>query len=115
MPTYTFYNSETEEQWDDLISNDERVTFLEDNPHISQIPGGFVLVGDHIMGAGPKVDGGFTENMQRIAGAHPGSAMADRFGGSTQTHKEIKTRNILSKHAKTVARDGFSASRNKTL
>ena len=44
------------------------------------------------MGAGPKVDGGFTENMQRIAGAHPGSPLADRFGGSTQTHKEIKTR-----------------------
>ena len=115
MPTYTFYNSETEEQWDDLISNDERVTFLEDNPHISQIPGGFIVVGDHIMGAGPKVDGGFTENMQRIAGAHPGSPLADRFGGSTQTHKEIKTRDTISKHAKTVARDGFSASKNKTL
>ena len=115
MPTYTFYNSETEEQWDDLISNDEREKFLEDNPHISQIPGGFMVVGDHIMGAGPKVDGGFTENMQRIAGAHPGSPLADRFGGNTQTHKEIKTRDAISKHAKTVARDGFSASRKKTL
>ena len=115
MPTYTFYNSETEEQWDDLVSNDEREEFLEDNPHISQIPGGFMVVGDHIMSAGPKVDGGFTENMQRIAAAHPGSPMSDRFGGSTQTHKEIKTRDTISKHAKTVARDGFSASRNKTL
>ena len=67
------------------------------------------------MGVGPKVDGGFTENMQRIAGAHPGSPLADRFGGNTQTHKEIKTRDAISKHAKTVARDGFSASRKKTL
>ena len=61
MPTYTFYNSETEEQWDDLVSNDEREKFLEDNP------------------------------------------------------QEIKTRDTISKHAKTVARDGFSASKNKTL
>ena len=91
MPTYTFYDSKTKKQWDDMISNDEREKFLEDNPHVSQIPGGFVVAGDHLMGVGPKVDGGFTENMQRIAGAHPGSPLADRFGGNTQTHKEIKT------------------------
>ena len=115
MPTYTFYDSKTKKQWDDMISNDEREQYLKDNPDVSQIPGGFVVVGDHIMSAGPKVDGGFTENMQRIAAAHPGSAMADRFGGSTQTHKEIKTRDTISKHATKVARDGFSANRKKTL
>ena len=67
------------------------------------------------MGVGPKVDGGFTENMQRIAGAHPGSALADKFGGSTQTHQEIKTRDAIDKHRKKVAREGFSASKKKTL
>ena len=115
MPTYTFYDSKTKKQWDDMISNDEREKFLEDNPHVSQIPGGFVVAGDHLMGVGPKVDGGFTENMQRIAGAHPGSPLADRFGGSTQTHQEIKTRDAINKHATKVARDGFSANRKKTL
>ena len=115
MPTYTFYDSKTKKQWDDMISNDEREKFLEDNPHISQIPGGFNFVGDHIMGVGPKVDGGFTENMQRIASAHPGSPLADRFGGRTQTHKEIKTRAAINKHATKVAREGFSANKNKTL
>jgi len=53
--------------------------------------------------------------MQRIAAAHPGSPLADKFGGSTQTHKEIKTRNTINKHAKKVAREGFSANRKKTL
>ena len=115
MPTYTFYHEPSDIEWDEMMSNDEREQYLKDNPDVSQIPGGFVIAGDHIMGAGPKVDGGFTENMQRIAAAHPGSAMADRFGGSTQTHKEIKTRNTLSKHATKVARDGFSANRKKTL
>ena len=115
MPTYTFYNSKTKNQWDDMMSNSEREIYLKNNPEINQVPGGFMVVGDHIMGAGPKVDGGFTENMQRIAGAHPGSPLADRFGGSTQTHKEIKTRNAISKHATKVARDGFSANRKKTL
>ena len=65
MPTYTFYNSKTKNQWDDMMSNSEREIYLKNNPEINQVPGGFMVVGDHIMGAGPKVDGGFTENMQR--------------------------------------------------
>ena len=115
MPTYTFFNEKTEVEWDVMMSNAEREQYLKDNPDVSQIPGGFVIAGDHIMGAGPKVDGGFTENMQRIASAHPGSPLADRFGGSTQTHQEIKTRDAINKHATKVARDGFSANRKKTL
>ena len=115
MPTYTFYNEQSGIEWDDMMSNSEREKFLEENPNVTHVPGGFAFVGDHIMSAGTKVDGGFTENMQRIAGAHPGSPLADRFGGSTQTHKEIKTRDAISKHAKTVAREGFSANRKKSL
>jgi len=96
MPIYTFYNSETEEEWDDMMPNDEREEYLKDNPHISQIPGGFAFVGDHIMGIGPKQDSGMTENLQRIAAAHPGSALADRYGG--EPTKQQKTRSVLKKH-----------------
>lgn len=42
------------------------------------------------MGVGPKQDGGMTENLQRIAAAHPGSALADRYGG--EPTKQQKTR-----------------------
>ena len=96
MPTYTFYDSKTKKQWDDMMPNSEREEYLKDNPHISQIPGGFAFVGDHIMGMGPKQDGGMTENLQRIAEAHPGSALADRY--SNDTTKSIKTREVLKKH-----------------
>ena len=51
------------------------------------------------MGVGPKVDNGFTENMQRIAESHPGTPLADKYGtSSTKTTKEIKTREVLKKH-----------------
>ena len=115
MPTYTFYDEASGIEWDEFLSMAEREKFLKENSHITQVIVPVAIVGDHIMGVGPKVDGGFTENMQRIAGAHPGSSLADRFGGSTQTHKEIKTRSTISKHATKVARDGFSANRKKTL
>ena len=98
MPTYTFFNEKTEVEWDVMMSNAEREQYLKDNPEVSQIPGGFVVAGDHIMGVGPKVDGGFNERMEQIANSHPGSPLADRYGGSSKSHKEIKTRNVLKKH-----------------
>tara|TARA_R110001583_G_scaffold168030_2_gene320850 strand:+ start:409 stop:708 length:300 start_codon:yes stop_codon:yes gene_type:complete len=96
MPTYTFYDEKTGKEWDDMMPNSERETYLKENPHITQVPGGFAFVGDHIMGMGPKQDGGMTENLQRIAEAHPGSALADRY--SNDTTKSIKTREVLKKH-----------------
>mgnify|MGYP000311605498 FL=1 len=96
MPIYTFYNEQNGIEWDDMMSNSEREEYLKDNPHISQIPGGFAFVGDHIMGMGPKQDGGMTENLQRIAEAHPGSALADRY--TNESTKSIKTREVLKKH-----------------
>ena len=115
MPTYTFYDESSGIEWEQFLSIAEREKFLKENTQITQVIVPVAIVGDHVMGVGPKVDGGFTENMQRIAAAHPGSPLADKFGGSTQSHKEIKTRAAISKHAKKVAREGFSASKKKTL
>jgi hypothetical protein len=50
-----------------------------------------------MMGVGPKVDAGFTENMQRISAAHPSSAMAERYG-SGRTNAQIKAQGIVNKH-----------------
>ena len=98
MPTYTFYHEPSDIEWDEMMSNPEREQYLKDNPEVRQIPGGFAIAGDHIMGVGPKTDGGFNERMEQIANSHPGSPMADRFGGKSKSHKEIKTRSVLKKH-----------------
>ena len=99
MPTYTFMDNITGFAFDEFMGMSERETYLKDNPHISQVPVMFAYVGDHIMGAGPKSDGGFNERMEQIANSHPGSPLADRYGGTkTKSHKEIKTRSVLKKH-----------------
>ena len=104
--TIFFYNQQrTHKSWADT----------SENKQIKQVIKPVAIAGDHLMGVGPKVDGGFTENMQRIAAAHPDSPMSERWGGDSRTHKEIKTRNAINKHAKTVAREGFSANKGKTL
>ena len=114
MPTYTFRNMNSGKEYEKFMSNDEREIYLKTHPLITQIYVPIAIVGDHIMGVGPKVDGGFTENMQRIAAAHPNSPLADKFGGSTMSHKEIKTRNAIKKHGKDVKRSGWAANKNPT-
>ena len=98
MPTYTFYNEQNGIEWDDMMSNSEREKFLEENPNVTQVPGMFSFVGDHIMGVGPKQDNGMKENLQRIAESHPGTPMADRYGSGGSTIKQQKTRAVLKKH-----------------
>ena len=99
MPTYTFMDNITGFAFDEFMGMNERETYLKDNPHISQVPVMFAYVGDHIMGAGPKSDSGFNERMEQIANSHPGSPLADKYGGTkNKSHKEIKTRNVLKKH-----------------
>ncbi len=99
MPTYTFIDNNTGTTYDEFMGMSEKDQYLEDNPHISQVPTMFSFVGDHIMGVGPKTDGGFNERMEQIANTHPGSPLANRYGGGqTKSHKDIKTRNVLKKH-----------------
>ena len=98
MPTYTFFDEDTEETFDMFLSMDAREKYLKRNHRIRQVPVAVAIAGDHIMGVGPKVDGGFTERMEQIANSHPGSPLADRYGSSSKSHKEIKTRDALKKH-----------------
>jgi hypothetical protein len=97
MPTYTFYDAQLRREWDEFMTISARGQYLEDNPHIQQIIKPVAIAGDHLMGLGPKVDGGFTENMQRIASAHPGSPLADKYG-SGQSNAQIKARNVINKY-----------------
>ena len=99
MPTYTFFDEDTDETFDMFLSMAQREQYLKSNHRIRQVPVAVAIAGDHIMGVGPKVDGGFNDRMEQIANSHPGSPLADRYGGGkTKSHKEIKTRNVLKKH-----------------
>ena len=73
MPTYDFINDKTGEEWTEMMSIAEMQSLLKNNPEIKQswnsAPS---FAGDHIMGVGPQVDGGFTERMEQIGNSHPG-------------------------------------------
>ena len=93
MPSYSFKNNETGEEWEEFFSISGREEFLEQKPHITQLPSMVSIVSDT---GGIKNDNGWGDNMQRIAEAHPGSPLARRYG--KKSTKEINTRNVLKKH-----------------
>ena len=97
MPTYTFYDESSGIEWDEFLSIAQKEKFLKENTQIKQVIKPVAVVGDHVMGVGPKVDGGFNENMSRIAAAHPNSPLADKYG-SGKTNAQIKAKNIYDKY-----------------
>ena len=94
MPSYSFRNTETGEEWEELLSISEREKFLEQNSHIEQLPSMVSNVGGH--GERIKNDGGRKDNMSRIAEAHPNTPLGHKY--SKKTIKEQKTRQVLKKH-----------------
>jgi hypothetical protein len=99
MPSYTFYDEKSGIEWTESLSIADRTKFLDDNKQIRQVVVPVAVVGDHVMGVGPKTDGGFEERMSQIANAHPGSPLASKYK-SNESHAKIKARSIIDKHKK---------------
>jgi hypothetical protein len=95
MPIYTFKDTRTDEHFEEVMSYDEKVRFLEACPDITAVLDGINIVAGVGMSTRIKNDDGWNENLQRIAEAHPTSAIADRY--VRKTAKEAKTENAVAK------------------
>ena len=96
MPIYTFENIKTGKVYDDMMSIAEKETFLKKNKHIKQrLTSLNISSGVRGMG-GMKNDGGWKDNLSRIADAHPNSALAQQH--KKRSIKEVKTQQVVEKH-----------------
>ncbi len=93
MPTYTFRDKTTGEEWDEFLSFSGREERLKD-PNIEQVPCAPVLISG-ISGVTHKNDSGFNDMMSRIAAANPNSPLADKYGD--KGIKASKTREAVKK------------------
>jgi len=100
MPSYTFENTKTGEVYDDMMSISEMESLLKKNKHIKQVISRVNIISG-ISGITHKTDGGWNDNLQRIAEAHPKSALADRY--KKKSIKEVKTQQVINKHRKRQA------------
>jgi hypothetical protein len=97
MPNYTFENKRTKKQHDKWLSMSELDTYLEKNKNLRQVITSINIVGG-VGGITHKTDGGWKDNLSRIAEAHPKSALAARYG--KKTIKQSKTEQVIAKHRK---------------
>ena len=95
MPRYTFENKKTGKVWVDFMMITEMENYLKNNKHIVQVIQPINIVSG-VQGMSYKTDGGWKDNLSRIAEAHPNSPLADRYG--KPSIKEVKTKNVVKKH-----------------
>lgn len=73
MPTYTFIDTNTGEQFDKFLKIAEREQYLQDNPNIQSVITAPAIAGDHIT---IKKDSGFKEVLQKINERNPHNALS---------------------------------------
>ena len=95
MPFYTFKNKKTGKEFDDMMSIAEMEEYLKKNKHITQVLKGLNIVSG-VQGVSHKTDGGWKDNLSRIAEAHPNSPLAQRYG--KKSIKQSQTEQVLAKH-----------------
>lgn len=95
MPIYTFRNKKTGKEFDEMMSIADMEEYLEKNKHITQVLKGLNIISG-VSGVSFKNDGGWKDNLSRIAEAHPQSALAQRYG--KKGIKQIKTEQALAKN-----------------
>jgi len=101
MPIYTFRDKRTKKEFTEMMTIAEMEAYMKKNKHITQVPQVLNISGG-VMGVNMKNDGGWKDNLSRIAEAHPTSALADRY--RSRSSKEIATRNVVQKHLKRQAK-----------
>ena len=96
MPIYTFENTKTKKVYDEMMSIAEKEEFLEKNKHIKQLLT-TINISSGVVGMGNmKNDGGWKDNLSRIAEAHPTSELANQH--KKRSIKEVKTQQVVEKH-----------------
>lgn len=75
MPTYTFRNKETGEQFDQFMKISEREEYLKQNPHLESLITGAPMMMDPMRAGVRKIDNGFKDVLQQIHSRTPGSKL----------------------------------------
>ena len=99
MPIYTFYNSKTKQEFDDMMTIAEMEKYVKKNKHIKQVIKGINIVasvGNRTM----KTDSGFKEVLSKIGEAHPQSALARQT--TKRSIKQIKTEQAIAKNKRRI-------------
>jgi hypothetical protein len=90
MPIYSFQDNETGEVKDEIMSYEDKLKYLDENPHLTAIITKAPAIGSHRGGDRTKPPGGFKDVLSRVADANPYSALADDYGKKDSTKVKLR-------------------------
>lgn len=96
MPTYSFVNTETGEQFDSFMSWSAREEYLKENPKIQSVMTAASIVSGVSTSTQNRVPDGFKEVLSKVSEKHPASVVAQKHG--KKSIKQIKTEQLVKKH-----------------
>lgn len=100
MPTYSFFDTKTGEEFDMFMSISSREEYLRENPHIHAIVTAPALVTG--VGTSGKVPDGFKEVLSKISDKHPSSPLASKY--RRKNIKEAKTERVVKDFKKKISK-----------
>lgn len=102
MPTYRFIDTETNEVFESFMKISERDEFFKANPNVQSVVMAPMIVSS-VAGMGShRVSDGFKEVLSKVAEAHPGSEVGNRYG--KKSIKEARTSEIVKKHVDKITK-----------
>jgi hypothetical protein len=100
MPTYSFINTETGEEFDMFMSYSARENFLLENKNVQSCVTSAAIVSGVSTSTQYRVPNGFKEVLSKVAEAHPTSDVANKHG--KKSIKQVKTEQIVKKHVQKI-------------
>lgn len=100
MPTYSFINTKTGEEFDMFMSYSARESFLSENSNVQSVVTAAAIVSGVSTSTQYRVPDGFKEVLSKVAEAHPTSQVADKHG--KKSIKQVKTDQIVKKHVQKI-------------
>ena len=100
MPTYSFLNKDTGEQFDKFLRFSEREEFLKTNTNIQPVITAPAILSGVSTSKQNRVPDGFKEVLSKVAEAHPTSDVANKHG--KKSIKQVKNDQIVKKHVKKI-------------
>jgi predicted nucleic acid-binding Zn ribbon protein len=91
MPTYSFIDNKSGEEFDALMKISEREEYLKNNPNIQPLLTAAAIVGG--VSIRDKVPSGFKEVLSKVAENHSNSVVGKAHG--KKSIKELKTQRIV--------------------
>lgn len=78
MPTYTFLNTDTQEEFDIFLSMDGLDVYKKENPNLQTVIGA-PAIGDPVRLGVRTIDNGFREVLSKIHNSQPKSNLAGKL------------------------------------